>query len=514
MLWLALYLPRLSLEAFAATLAPDLQQPPLALLDAQHIQAANAAAAAAGVQPGMKRATALALAPTLRLGWADARRDEDARRAVAHAALAFTPSVTLEGRATVLLEVATSLRFFGGAEALLTRLRQALAPLGHCTRIARAPTALGAALLARWHGEADAAATGLQDEHGSQGPQDLAALQRLLDAAPISLFDAARAHASALQAMGLQRLADLLRLPRAGLARRFGEGLLGEIDRARGTRADPREWLAAPETFDARLELAARADHVEQVLHAAARLLTRLLAWAQARQARVQAFELRMLHEPRHRADDATPTATLLRIELAAPTAERAHLQALLRERLARVQLAAPTLELRLHCREWVQQPPPNAELFPTRQGQRLGLVRLLERLRARLGDEQVLQLQALADHRPEHSVRAVPWGADPIGPASIRPASNHPPWPRPAWLLPTPQPLPEHQALPWFEGRALQLLAGPERIESGWWDGDLAARDYFIAQAADGSLLWIYRARLPLADARQPLWFLQGRFG
>jgi protein ImuB len=67
---------------------------------------------------------------------------------------------------------------------------------------------------------------------------------------------------------------------------------------------------------------------------------------------------------------------------------------------------------------------------------------------------------------------------------------------------------------MPWFEGRPLQLLAGPERIETGWWDGGLATRDYFIAQAADGSLVWVYRARLPVADAAAPLWFLQGRFG
>lgn len=512
MLWFAVHLPWLSLEAFAAALPPPQQAQPLALLAAHRIVAANAAAAADGVQPGMKRATALALCPALLLGQADARRDREALQAVAHAALAFTPSVTLEGSATVLLEVATSLRFFGGAEALLARLRRTLAPLGHRARIARAPTALGAALLARWCGDAEVMT------EGRNAAQDLAALQRRLDAAPITLFDAAREHAPALQAMGLQQVADLLRLPRAGLARRFGTGLLDEIDRARGMRPDARAWLRAPEAFDARLELAARADRAEQVLHAAARLLARLAAWAQARQARVQAFELHMQHEPRHRADAATPAATRLRIELAAPAADLAQLQALLRERLARVQLAAPSLELRLHCHEWVQQPPPNTELFPTRQGEHSGLVRLLERLRARLGQAQVLQLQALADHRPERSAAALPWGAkaDRTAAAATEAATTPPqlPWPRPAWLLPEPQPLPEHQAKPWFEGRPLQLLAGPERIECGWWDGGLAARDYFIAAAADGSLLWIYRARLPLADPAQPLWFLQGRFG
>lgn len=505
MLWLAVHLPWLSLEAFVATLPADQRQRPLALLADHHIQAVNAAAAAAGVQPGLKRATALALAPGLQFGQADAARDAQALQAVVHAALAFTPAVALNGAATVLLEVAASLRYFGGADALLARLRQALQPLGHRAQIAAAPTALGAALLARWR---DDLATGPHRD-------DLAALQQLLDAAPVWLLGPGREHWEALQGMGLRQLSDLLCLPRAGLARRFGEDLLDDLDRARGTRPDPRAWLAAPERFDARLELAMRADHAEQVLHAAAVLLAQLVAWAQARQSRVQAFVLQMQHEPRHRADAVTPPATTLRIELAEPAADIAHLQALLRERLARVQLAAPTLELRLHCHEVVQQSAPNAELFPTRHSERTGLLRLLERLRARLGDERVRQLQPVADHRPERASRAVPVGEAGAAPPPLsRPAGEGLPWPRPAWLLPEPLPLPDRQAMPWFEGRPLQLLAGPERIETGWWDGGLATRDYFIAQAADGALVWVYRARLPVAGEDQPLWFLQGRFG
>ena len=75
MLWIALHLPLLSLEAFAATLTHEQAGAPLALVDAHHIAAANAAARALGVEPGQKRATALALAPDLLIGQADAARD-------------------------------------------------------------------------------------------------------------------------------------------------------------------------------------------------------------------------------------------------------------------------------------------------------------------------------------------------------------------------------------------------------------------------------------------------------
>jgi protein ImuB len=207
------------------------------------------------------------------------------------------------------------------------------------------------------------------------------------------------------------------------------------------------------------------------------------------------------------------------RIELAEPALDGAHLQLLLRERLAKVQLAAPTLELRLRCRDLVAGAPPNGELFPTRGSEALGLARLLERLRARLGDAQVQQLEAVADHRPERASRGVPAHSQAVASGSARSSL---PLHRPVWLLPDPLPLAERHALPLLEGQPLQLLAGPERIEAGWWDGELAVRDYFIALAADGSLVWVWRRRLPAAEApglsphqagAEVQWILQGRF-
>jgi hypothetical protein len=77
----------------------------------------------------------------------------------------------------------------------------------------------------------------------------------------------------------------------------------------------------------------------------------------------------------------------------------------------------------------------------------------------------------------------------------------------RPFWLLERPQALEEMEAVPCHHG-PLKLLAGPERIESGWWDGADMARDYFIARAADEALLWVYRERSPAGA-----WYLHGIF-
>ena len=75
MLWLALHLPLLSLEAFCATLPAQAQPVAVALIHQHRIAAVNAAAAACGVRPGMKRATALALVADLRLADTDTARD-------------------------------------------------------------------------------------------------------------------------------------------------------------------------------------------------------------------------------------------------------------------------------------------------------------------------------------------------------------------------------------------------------------------------------------------------------
>jgi protein ImuB len=126
----------------------------------------------------------------------------------------------------------------------------------------------------------------------------------------------------------------------------------------------------------------------------------------------------------------------------------------------------------------------------------------------------------ALPDHRPECGSRALPLqgeGAQPAlpalppGPALLDPAL---PLHRPAWLLPEPQPLAEAaDGTPLVQGRPLRLLAGPERIETGWWDEHPVQRDYFIAEAHDGALVWVFRHRLPQPPG-EPVWFLQGLFG
>jgi protein ImuB len=538
MLWIGIHLPALSLESFIATLAPeplaadrvvdDLDEidavGPVALVDRHRIVAANEAARECGVRPGQKRATALALAPQARLGEADPGRDDAALTAVAHVALGFTPAVSFGGDHVVLAEVQASLRYFGGLPRLLARLRVELAALGHQLRLACAPTAQGAHWMAV--GADPAVAT-----HSAPG-SNKAAWRARVGAVPVTRMAAAAPHLAALESLGLATAAHLWKQPRAGLVRRFGAALLADIDRALGDLADPRTSLQPAPVFDSRLELSMRADDSAALLTGAAVLLNRLTAWALAHHGLVAGFELRLHHESRRKMlDDPASRTTVLEIGLGEPVSDTAHLHSLLRERLQRLPLAASVIELSLHCHAITPGAPPNAELFPSAASVGEGWHRLLERFEARLGAHNIQRLQPVADHRPELAT-GVRQGGDvalsrtraagaplelvaPNGPAAT--SSGDPAdWPRlkrPVWLLRQPQPLREEGGTPLLSGKPLWLVAGPERIEAGWWDDGYAARDYFIAQDHEGALLWVYRFRHAPAVGEAG-WYLQGKFG
>ncbi len=155
-----------------------------------------------------------------------------------------------------------------------------------------------------------------------------------------------------------------------------------------------------------------------------------------------------------------------------------------------------------------------------------------VERVSARRGAQGVRVAQLQSDHRPEAMQRWTPacealqTPQAPRRPAHARKAAN--PWQGllPPWLLDPPQPLLLQGSRPCWQG-PLQLLAGPYRLEAGWWgepqaDAALAVRDYFVASNAAVGHVWIYRERTP-ASERLPgmpallspaAWFAQGIYG
>lgn len=499
MLWIALYLPRLPLD-LAYRRWPDAMRAglergmPLAVAEAKRIRWANACAQEAGITFGMQESSARARIAELVLLARDGDAEARAVIEVAMWALHFTPQVSLLEQG-LLLDVSSSLRLFGGLAPLMQRLREGACALGFVPQMASAPSATAAWLLA---------------QHADEINADQQSCAALLDRLPVNLLQSAQAHLDSLYAIGCRRIGQLRSLPRTGITRRFGAAILTELDKAYGSEPEVLAWYEAPETFCARMELSARVDSTEALMHAAQRLLMQMTGWLVARHAAITHFSLLLHHETvRHR--DNTPT--VVAIKLGSASRDLGHLALLLQEHLAKVVLAVSVIELTLRAEEIEPLAAPNNELFATTSSQAESMARLIERLASRLGEAAISRFRMVADHRPErgmvlspaltHDAKAERKAAG-LNLNSVFPV-------RPSWLLAQPIPLLIRRDKPFYQS-SLTMLAGPERVEAGWWDDALATRDYFIACNEKHMLLWVYCER-PSLERSDPGWFLHGFF-
>ncbi len=475
---------------------------------------------------GASRAPATELWVGVHLAGAAAQRAPQGLQRLALRALRFTPRVSLAPPDGLLLEVRASLHLFGGVEGLRRALRRECADLALAGSLAFAPTPLAALAAARCE-----CALVLQDAArliGSLAPLPLRALRW-----PQEALDR-------LASIGVRTIGQVLRLPRAGFAQRFGAARLADLDRLTGRAPDPRERFEAPVRFRRRRELPCESASHGQLTAALAPLIEALGRFLEARQCGVLAVECRLWH--RH----AEPTRCVLR--LAAPLADAARLAELLGERLRMLALPEPAHTCELRAGEPVPRALCSCGLWQSGEHGGLPEARgsaFIERLRARLGPEAVQGLAVVPDHRPEAAGRVTEpgacWGTAtprfPASPATSRqrvseaqpiPPGRSPPRDlplrdrsfapsriasgdfaaaRPLWLLPVPRPLRQRGGLPRYRG-ALRLESEPERIETGWWDGRDIERDYYEAVDVHGRRLWLFRER-----AAPHRWFLQGVF-
>ena len=478
MRWLAIHFPDLPLEVYGRAAAESV---PLAIFhhpEGQRILLCNARATALGVQPGLPVGAARALARDLHLLPRKPGAERAALERVAAWCGQFTPLVSLVPPRGLVLEVGRSLQLFQGASALLQRVARGLEGLGYRAGLCLAPTPGGAELLAAQGG----------------GPLigDAPALRTALGRLPLVALDLEVSRLQALHAMGLRRLSDLLRLPRAGLAERLGIAWVQRLERMLGEAPDLRVPYRPPPRFSARLELPAEVEAAQALLFAGRRLLLELGGFLLAREAGVQRLEWRLRHPQR--------AASRFTLGLARPERDAERLLELLQERLEHLVLPAPVREIALVARAIEPLGPIPGELFVEGgQGPAEMDVRFLDRLCARLGRSAVRGLGLAADHRPERAWTYCPPGQGSAGRGRAD---------RPLWLSPKPLPLEVRDGRPFREGR-LELGAERERIESGWWDGQEVARDYFVAITPRGERLWVYR-ELGVAGR----WFLHGWFG
>jgi protein ImuB len=460
----------------------------LAVLEKERVIAADSLARSAGIRIGMRRGGVLTLAPHTVMHDRNATSEVDAVRELATGLLNLSPQVVIAEECTVLVDVSASLRLFGGIRLLRKMARRVADAIGLSATISVAPTGQGAWMLARHRG-------GIALSHAS--------LTRALADLPVGLPVPARRHIDWLTGIGCETVGQLIRLPRAGLKKRCGTTLLDVLDRAYGDSPEVYEWFETPPTFQARVELPDRIEHAEACLFAARRLVVQLTGWLSQRQLAVSRLVLLLEHE---RGRDAIEPTTI-DVSLAEPTWREDHLVRLLKERLGRAELAAAVIALQLVVQEASAAEPASDSLFPESGGTAADHARLIELLVARLGAENVLRAAPVADHRPEVAARWVP----------VTEAAKYVPpavdTPRPTWLLDAPIKLLMRGERP-FYGSPLRTVSSSERVEAGWFGGEVVTRDYFVAEADDHICYWIYRERIGAIEEDEPRWYLHGLFG
>ncbi len=421
----------------------------------------------------------------------------------------FTSFVSIEPPNALMLEIKGSLKLFGPR--LHTDIDARWRQLELQAYSATAPSTLAALWLARGAmgrpGQPcpGQPCTGTPVSTPASTPihiEDLGMLPGRLAELPIACTAWDVERLQTLRAMGVTRVGELLRLPRSGLARRLGKATVQDLDIALARQFAPRRAFVPRERFRARWDFETEIETVAYLEKALEPLIARCADFLRERQAGVQTLRLKL----RHRADPATH----VHLGLASITSERRRLMDVLAQKLTRLELQAPVRDMELISGALQPLSAGSLDVFAGRPSAGASgcdsLPQLVERLRARLGEDAVYGVVSIAEHRPEAAWRRVQelHGEKMAG----HPILTDRGMPRPVWLLAAPLPLES----------GLILEQGPERIESGWWDGKGVARDYYIARQtrgtrphgaplAHGARLWVFQER------QSKRWYLHGMF-
>jgi protein ImuB len=471
----------------------------------ERLTAVDAAAAQLGLRPGLALAEARARYPDLAVV---AEHPVDDRRLlddIADWCQRYTPLLAVDPPDGLLLDIAGCAHLYGGEDRLLADLLARIARFGFAARGAIAST-IGAAFAAARFGAGGIIAPG--GEHATLGPLPLPALRLPEETV------------AALRRVGLKRVADILDLPRAPLAARFGDGVLHQLARALGTEREPLTPLLPVAAYVTEQPFAEPIAREDDVLRVVERLAARLKPMLERRGEGVRVVELALF-----RTDGAVRRVV---ISTSRPVRDPCDIRALYVERLASVADALDPgfgFDLARLSVVAAEPCPPQQTGFDER-ADGADLDRLIDRLSARLGSRRVMRLMANDSHIPELAAATVPaqagvaleagWAAFRRSRAAVELS------PRPLRLLVKPEPIEAIATIPdgppvrfrWRRAFHEVVAAdGPERIEGAWWSEEAGpARDYFRVEDKAGHRFWLFRAGL-YHEAVRPQWFLHGTF-
>lgn len=483
----------------------------------QVVSACCQTALRAGVRPGMSIADARSAFPPDKALVApdDAARTASALLALGHWAHRFSPRVALNPPDGLLLDITGCQRALGGEEAIVCAALSSLERFGvHAVGVI-APTYSGAAALARYavRGSTRAGGGVQREPHIITDSELRSAIEPL----PVAALGIDGPTIAALAEVGIERLGQLIDLPRSVLPARFGDQVLLRLDRMLGRGIETIEPMRPDTPIRAALALDGPTHHMESIEAMVRSLVRDLCDQLAARELGALRLLLTLV-----RSD--MPPATLL-FTMARPTRDPAHLWSLIRPRLERTHLGFGIESVEVHAQQCGRIAHTQRAAWgdaPGSAGDDEALARLIDGLTNRMGRDRVLRGHRSESHRPERSAvyrPAVERDRVDIAQRESAPSRCVPP-PRPTLLFDRPEPAevialtpdgPVHRIV-WRESSASVLAClGPERIGPEWWRVSrrrARTRDYFAIQDERGRWLWVFR------ELESSRWFVHGVWG
>lgn len=470
MLWLCVHLPQMGIERFQRTSTVAKHQPAV-LVKNQKVCLMNTKATQVGVRLHSSLATATSVVPDLVNYTHEAEQEQQYLKRLVPIAYQWTPRVSLAFPYDLMLEIAGSLRLFGGLDQIMRQLSHTFRKMGHEVHFGVAHIPSVARVLAHARVVQQLPPYPVDDVLRQQVEQCLRPLS--LQYAEFKPLEIER-----LFNMGIRLFDDLLDLPRHELSKRFSTQLLNYLARLKGERSEPQQYVQPAQKFISELHFIEPVRDKPSLYPSMQQLLTELVNWLRARhlgvveiQWRLSPFKAGGITLPCYFAHPRIEEGTIL--ELSKMALEEAELP----PEVMSISLQALRIDS-LH-----QAGPIEKDLLGNYEAKPVLPSDLLDRLGTRLGPESWQLLRSVDDYRPEFAW-SVTQESDALKKSAKQALQPNTTETRPLWLLEHPVPI---------KRQKFSILNGPVRIQSGWWDKQ-CDRDYFVGRHENGSLCWLYQ--------------------
>ncbi|MGR5355523.1 Y-family DNA polymerase [Vibrio chagasii] len=489
MLWLYLHFPSLQLDTLfnssESSSKEESHEQPIIIVDEKdhRVLQANQVALESGITLGMGLGSAAALCHHLHVHPYSIELEKNKLKEIAQWAYLVTSDMTLLPPNGLLIKASNMLSLYDGLDNYWHELKSHIEALNIKFSFATGYSPLSAILLSK--------------QAINQVTDNVQQMKAWVNQQALSSSELPPKQVERLNRVGINIVEELLKLPLQEVARRFDIDLVNYVGRLNGQFKHPIDFYHPPESFQQYLELLFDIENILFIEKPLLKLLNQLECFLKLRD-RV-AFELTLTLHLRDKDDHPVSFYSAQGDYLAEKWANLTHLT------LESLKLTAPVQGLTLSLARHGEPQTAYHDLFDGNTGT-LAALDLLSLLQAKLGQACIQTPKIQQDPRPEKANRySLPTLSKNVAKkqATVEVVGHTEPTInisqqrlRPSILLQEPEALTEN----------VTLSQGPERIVSGWWDGEKIIRDYFIAHSENGRWLWVFRT----PDKQ---WFLHGLF-